>query len=294
MLHLEYRRNLNELYGAYGHNLTYDEMKWLADWCFVRGQNLLIPHAFFYSVRGPRFDERPPDVGPHSGWWPEFKAFADGCRRMSWLNTDSKQVCDAVILTDEVFLPDKPAKSLYQHQVDFNYLETRLLGNEARVNSNGIIIAGMKYGTVVLDTLGYIPESAVKLLKNLARHRHLIINSNSKYASWFKGALVYSTYDEMIVAVNRISSPDIELTVPSEGIRLRHVIKENGDYYILFNEGESDVSTGINVSAKGGRPPSGEHHWIDPETATVSGTGENDQVIFKTHELKILWVPGKK
>ena len=43
MLHLEYRRNSNELYGAYGHNLTWDEMLWLANWCFVRGHNLLVP-----------------------------------------------------------------------------------------------------------------------------------------------------------------------------------------------------------------------------------------------------------
>ena len=47
MVHLGQRRNSNELYGAYGHSLSYDEMVWLADWCFVRGQNLLIPHFLF-------------------------------------------------------------------------------------------------------------------------------------------------------------------------------------------------------------------------------------------------------
>ncbi|HSL86720.1 MAG TPA: hypothetical protein VK861_07275, partial [Bacteroidales bacterium] len=66
MIHLGRRRNSNELYGAYGHNLTYEETDWLAAWCFVRGHNLLIPHAFYYSIRGPRIDERPPDVGPNA------------------------------------------------------------------------------------------------------------------------------------------------------------------------------------------------------------------------------------
>jgi hypothetical protein len=47
MIHLGHRRNSNELYGAYGHYLTYGEMEWLANWCFVRGQNLLYPHAFY-------------------------------------------------------------------------------------------------------------------------------------------------------------------------------------------------------------------------------------------------------
>ncbi|MBK9388748.1 MAG: hypothetical protein IPN68_00655 [Bacteroidetes bacterium] len=90
MIHLGNRRNSNELYGAYGHNLTYDEMKWLAAWCFVRGHNMLFPHAFYYSVRGPRLNERPPDVGPNAAWWDNYKPYADVCRRLSWINTDSK------------------------------------------------------------------------------------------------------------------------------------------------------------------------------------------------------------
>jgi hypothetical protein len=112
MVHLNRRRNSNELYGAYGHNLTYDEMVWLANWCFVRGQNLLYPHAFYYSVRGARFNERPPDVGPNAKWWDVYKPFADACRRLSWLNSDSRQVCKIAILGDANWLP-APSGAFY-------------------------------------------------------------------------------------------------------------------------------------------------------------------------------------
>ncbi len=98
MLHNGRRRNANEFCGAYGDSLTFEEMRWLANWLLVRGCNLLIPHAFYYSVRGPRRYERPPDVGIHSPWWDErFTAFAQGSRRLCWLNTDSQQVCDVAI-----------------------------------------------------------------------------------------------------------------------------------------------------------------------------------------------------
>jgi hypothetical protein len=153
MVHQGARRNSNELYGAYGHNLTYSEMEWLANWCFVRGQNLLFPHAFYYSVRGPRYDERPPDVGPNSSWWQEYKKFADECRRLSWLNTDSKQVCHVAILCEATLLPDKSAKICYQNQFDFNYLEIRHLGEEARIDETGIHISGMDYNVLIIDTL---------------------------------------------------------------------------------------------------------------------------------------------
>jgi hypothetical protein len=48
MLHNQRRRNANECCGAYGHELTWAEMNWLARWTFVRGGNLLFPHAFYY------------------------------------------------------------------------------------------------------------------------------------------------------------------------------------------------------------------------------------------------------
>lgn len=122
MVHSGKRRNSNELAGAYGHQLTFQEFKWLTDWCFVRGQNLLIPHAFYYSTRGPRFDERPPDVGPNSAWWKGFKSFAMRCSRIAWLNTDSEQVCQVGVVGHQDHLPWRLPKILFQHQIDFNYL----------------------------------------------------------------------------------------------------------------------------------------------------------------------------
>ncbi|WJH33867.1 hypothetical protein N6H14_28370 [Paenibacillus sp. CC-CFT747] len=59
------RRNLNEVFGVCGPNKGWDlsagDMKWYLDWLFVRGVNLICPHAFYYSVDGPRrYKERPP------------------------------------------------------------------------------------------------------------------------------------------------------------------------------------------------------------------------------------------
>lgn len=120
--HMRRRRNSNELCGAYGHELTFAEFKWLVDWCAVRGTNLFFPHAFYYSVRGIRRDERPPDVGPHSPWWPDFATFARYCARLCWLNTDSEHVCEVAILEQNGIFPWEPAKALLQNQVDFDYL----------------------------------------------------------------------------------------------------------------------------------------------------------------------------
>jgi len=284
MLHLGLRRNANELYGAYGHNLTYDEMVWLADWCFVRGQNLLIPHAFYYSIRGPRLDERPPDVGPNAAWWNDYKQYADACRRLSWLNTDSKQVCDLAILCDATCLPDRSAKLCYQHQHDFNYLEVRHLWEDARIDTNGVHIAGMNYRVIIIDSLSDIPAQAKPFLKILAGEGRLVINRSSGFSTLFSGAITYQTSDNLLTAIENKTSADIKLITPSPDIRYRHIIKDGDHYYIIFNEGACEVSTKLKIVTKGNL------QLIDPGTAETVFSGINDILVFKPHELRIVRV----
>jgi hypothetical protein len=284
MLHMGFRRNSNELYGAYGHNLSFDEMEWLADWCFVRGQNFLIPHAFYYSIRGPRLEERPPDVGPNAQWWNKYKPYADACRRLSWLNTDSRQVCELAILCEATWLPDKSAKVCYQHQRDFNYLELRHLWENAKVDSKGVHIAGMNYGAIILDSLSNLPPKAKPLLKILARNGRLIIHEDSEFAGMFTRALIYKTPDNLISAINRIISPDLILAPASESIRYRHVVKGKDHYYIIFNEEAGDVTTKLEI------PVIGNLQFLNPFTAEVVNVNKDEFVHFEPHELKILRV----
>ena len=64
------RRILTEVCGAYGWRMTLEEMKWLFDWHLVRGNNLIDPHAVFYSIRGRRAWESEPDLCLHNTWRP--------------------------------------------------------------------------------------------------------------------------------------------------------------------------------------------------------------------------------
>jgi hypothetical protein len=282
MVHLGYRRNSNELYGAYGHNLTFSEMEWLADWCFVRGQNLLFPHAFYYSIRGPRYNERPPDVGPNASWWNTYKTFADECRRLSWLNTDSKQVCNIAILCEAAWLPDKSAKICYQHQYDFNYLEIRHLWDGLKIDETGIHIAGMDYNLLIIDSLSFMPEKAIPFLKNLSENGRLIIRKKSPYSEMFKGAQLFNTPEELIIEINKLNQPDIILNPASESIRYRHIVKGGDHFYIIFNEKSSEVTTKIKTAATGSR------QWLNPQTAETTKGQENEIVKFMPQELKIL------
>ena len=282
MVNLGYKRNSNELYGAYGHNLTWDEMIWLANWCFVRGQNLLFPHAFYYSIRGVRFDERPPDVGPNAKWWPDYNQYADGARRLCWINTDSRQICNVAILCDATFLPDNAAKTCFCNQIDFNYLETRLIIDKAEVNKYGIHLAGMDYYAVILDSLIDMPENLVTYMKKLIDAKRLIISASSPFAGRFPGAILYKTDSELKHALDKLVKPDILLNPSSRDIRYRHVVKEGFDYFILFNEESSNVVSSIST------PVRKSDQWFNPFTCELKPAIQNEKLVFKPHELKVL------
>ncbi len=117
------RRILTELGGAYGWQHSLDELKWLYDWHLVRGNNLLNPHAVFYSIRDRRAWESEPDIGVHNVWWPHFHHIARYAARVCWLLTDGEHVCDIGIRADPHQLPWRAAKTLYQNQIDFLYTD---------------------------------------------------------------------------------------------------------------------------------------------------------------------------
>lgn len=126
--HLGRRRNGNECFGCCGPKgvqwaFTLDEMKWYMDYLFVRGVNLLYPHAFFYSLRDGRGGERPPDVGPNNVWWPMYGQIATYIKRLSWLMTDSVNQARVAVLCEEDHLPWRSVAALYENQIEFNYLE---------------------------------------------------------------------------------------------------------------------------------------------------------------------------
>ena len=101
--HLGRRRNANECFGVCCRDgipwyMTAGDMKWYIDWLGMRGVNLFVPHAFYYSVEGARKGERPPDVGPNNIWWKHYRRFSDYMKRLSFLMTDSINGAEIAVL----------------------------------------------------------------------------------------------------------------------------------------------------------------------------------------------------
>lgn len=113
---------LTEVYGAYGWQLSLDEVVWLANWLAVRGSTDYVLHALFASVRENRAFESEPDLGLHNAWWPHLPQVLRFMARMTVLGRAlAERPGVAVAVTDDHAPADEVAP-LWRHQVPFVYV----------------------------------------------------------------------------------------------------------------------------------------------------------------------------
>ena len=168
--HLGRRRNANECFGVCSRkpwewHFTGRDMVWYINWLSIRGVNLLVPHAFYYSTTGKRKEERPPDVGANNIWWPHYRRISDYIKRLSFLMTDSVNGARIAVLCDNNRVPYREIACLYENQMEFNYLPVALLP-ECKVKDGRLCIREYAYDAV-LDVWGLLEESAGCAEQNL-------------------------------------------------------------------------------------------------------------------------------
>ncbi len=240
MLHSGRRRNLNEFCGGFGSETTWEEMNWVAKWLLVRGVNLLVPHAFYYSVRDQRVNERPPQLGPHAPWWPTYSEHAHFCRRLCWLNTDSGHVCRVAVLGAVNMLPWRAAKLLFEQQIDFNYLDEDTLLQEADVAGDGLRVGNQHYDVLVIERnfplrcrnqQGWIPAAVGDTLPDLAA-----LAAAGRVVIHDPEATTADLVDSVVVPLRRWTAGDTPIQTAEPGIRLRTVTKVGLRWTMVFNE----------------------------------------------------------
>jgi hypothetical protein len=293
--HAARRRNSNECFGCCGPRgihwaFSCDDMKWYLDWLFVRGVNLLYPHAFYYSVRGEkRSGERPPDVGPNNIWWKYYHSISSYIKRMCWLMTDSINSTPVAVLCEEDSLPWHIAKPLFQNQIEFNYLEdTLILSGACEIADGFLSIQKQQYRILLVEDPDVLtPQLCEKLQRFTAGGGSIIACSEGEHGSILDNIIEAESVDaiagtakkigiteiaegvgiaeiaekvgiagiaeeiEIDEMVERISGRDVFVAPPQPNLRISHVVKNSLHFYLLVNEGESAIDGNLSVNVNG-------------------------------------------
>lgn len=162
-------RTLSETYGGSGWELTFKDMKRLADWEYVLGVNFLNQHLSFMTITGSRKYDYPPSFSYHEPWWPYYKSLNDYYARLSLALSSGEQKNDILVLEPTTsawmyYFNGKTHKRFYEIGTTFNDFVTALermhteydLGSEniikdqGAVNSGKFVVGQRAYTTVVI------------------------------------------------------------------------------------------------------------------------------------------------
>ncbi len=86
-----------EAFGASGWDITFEEMVKISNWLFQQGINIIIPHGFYYSIRGERFNDFPPSYFYQWKYWDQMPIYADMAARMSSILSDGRHEADILV-----------------------------------------------------------------------------------------------------------------------------------------------------------------------------------------------------
>lgn len=167
-------RLLCESFGGIFMDATMQRMKWIADWEYVLGVNLLNPHGYHYTLEGPRKRDWPPSMFYQYPWWQYYNAFSDYMSRLSHLLSGGRHVAKAALLwpLNGLFAQYTP-QSYNEHgerlrqdfnaltdlllraHYDFDYLDEDILAG-AELSGEGITVADETYPVLILPPMTHI------------------------------------------------------------------------------------------------------------------------------------------
>lgn len=187
------RRVLCEIFGNSGQNMSFDEQKWLANWLFVVGVDLLCPHLALYSLRGNRKRDCPPTLSYHQPWWDYFHIINDRFARIAFMLTQGRHVADILVLhpissTWCDFHPDDsgPTQAINEHFValseslmvmhrGFDYGDELIMQRHAEVHGSEIKVGTCSYSIVIIPPSLSMLRSTFDLIRQFVQQGGVLI-----------------------------------------------------------------------------------------------------------------------
>ncbi|KRE98465.1 hypothetical protein ASG89_05545 [Paenibacillus sp. Soil766] len=187
------KKVITETYGVTGWALSFEGRKWIGDWQFVLGVNVLTHHLALYTLRGCRKRDYPPSFNYNVNWWEHNHVMEDYFARLGSVLSEGDVVRDVLVIHPTASVWAKLGKDvqatqwrnqggnseeLSQYSLAFNNFIRQLLGehydfdlgDELILEEDGSIegeqlrVGEATYRVVVLPSLSNLLRSTYKLL----------------------------------------------------------------------------------------------------------------------------------
>ena len=177
---------LTETYAMSGWDISFAQMKYLADWQFLYGVNLMCQHLDAYSLRGRRKGDYPPSMFYHSSWWDEYSAYTDAVSRTGALLAESEDAPETLLIhpmhsiwlkytNDNMNAEGEfdlkftgTVMRLAKAHVPFHLGDETIIARHGRVNGNVFTVGQRDYKTVLIPEIWGLDRTTYELLSAFA------------------------------------------------------------------------------------------------------------------------------
>ena len=187
------RRVLCETYGCTGNYPSFADRKWIGDWLYVMGVNLLNHHLVPYSMRGRRKKDYGLNFHWSQPWWKYNRVIEDYFARLSYMLSRGKRVINVLVIhpigsawalyspvnTSKVMELDdsllRLLRSLLSAHIDFDLGDEMLMKKYGEVRDGRIVIGEMSYDAVVVPPSITLAANTVSLLKEFVDSGGIVV-----------------------------------------------------------------------------------------------------------------------
>jgi hypothetical protein len=278
------RRVLSETFGCSGWNVSFWELKWIAEWQYVLGVDLMCQHLELYSSKGCRKRDYPPSLYYQQPWWPRYKLFNDYFARLGALLTAGRHRCDILIIhpigsawavhdpfddtavtaLDEQF--NRLSLCLLSVHRDYDYGDEMMIERRGRVEKDTFLIGSGRYKVVVVPASVSLRPKVVDMLRKFARGGGKLLcvsplptlenGARSRRLPGLlarKATVVDNDPPQIRKALLGMLAPDvIVLTQDSEDLHGRFEQDAGSVYYQLREEGQRRIVFLANTDLRNG------------------------------------------
>ncbi len=276
---------MSESFAVYGSGLTPEQMKWIADYQFVRGVNLLIISNYPYSTREHLMAGCRPHFGPHNPMWKYMDLFHERIARLSYLLSRGRPDAGAALYYDvrgiwaggghskeAVRRHRAAAVALEKAQCEFSFVDDDVLAGREGSIEGGVLKAGRSACNVlIIPRTSWMDKEALKGVREFARQGGTVLAVDGiPQADGGEEGLAECevvTAEQLAVRLN----PMVRLSPPCPELRVcRRYLPGETAIYFVFNEADRPVSTEACFEEAG--PVSeceletGRLHGLEPES----------------------------
>ena len=280
------RYAFTESFCVYGNGLTPAQMKWLVDYQYVRGINLLVIGCFPFSTRDHHMTGERPHWGPVDPLWDHLPGFHAYVARLGYaLSTGKPEIRTALYYpardmwalgaeaAEAVKTHDQLAQELFERQCDFDLIDDDLLADPATQVADGELIAGaMRYATIVCGSVCWMDPLAKAALERFALAGGAILCVGHAPGTNGEPGKNNEPYRVVTEAQDLPAiAPTVLLTPPTRDIRATARITGDGEILLLFNEGEQTY--------EGSMPAATTPVRLDPHTGRLRVVATHDNCV---------------